>query len=160
MDYKKFFQRPIHASLWRRVIAYIIDILLVATVVTYPLQSMFDDIPQQSFTSLFSYLQNHSDLAFRMAGVFLAIALLSIFYWTILEYTLHQSVGKLLLNISVVSTTKQFTFFQCFVRNIPKFSNILLILDCSFMFFKGGNQRFFETLSNTEVVQGGYHGKA
>ncbi|MEK6903678.1 MAG: RDD family protein [Nanoarchaeota archaeon] len=159
MDYKKFFQRSIPASLWRRAIAYIIDVLLVATVVTYPLQSLFDNIPQQSFTALFSYLQNHSDLAYRMAAVFLATALFSILYWTILEYKLRQSVGKLLLNISVASSTKQFTFFQCFVRNIPKFSNILLLLDCSFMFFKGGNQRFFETLSHTEVIRGGYNGK-
>ena len=59
----------------------------------------------------------------------LVIAVLSLLYWSVLEYKLGQSLGKMLFKLYVVSETGKLTFAQTLVRNIPKTSSLLLIID-------------------------------
>jgi len=73
-----------------------------------------------------------------------------------MEWKFNQSVGKILLGLVVVSTTKKtLTFGQALTRNVTKLSNILLILDCINIFKdKKKNQRYFEKISKTQVLEG------
>tara|TARA_Y100000310_G_scaffold344346_2_gene456608 strand:+ start:11448 stop:11933 length:486 start_codon:yes stop_codon:yes gene_type:complete len=160
MDYKKLLRRSTPAPLWRRGIAYLIDISVVTLVVLYPLQKLLDNYTQQgSFTETFTYIQQHPQAVTQLLIISFAITLLTILYWAILDYRIRQTLGKYLVNISVVPTTKKYTFGQCVMRNITKFSTFLLLLDLVYLLFRGGNQRYTEVLSKTEVLIGGTNGK-
>ena len=82
------------------------------------------------------------------------VSLLSLFYWGFLEYKFGQSVGKIIMKISVKSTLrKKLTFTQTTIRSITKLSTILIILDTLYMLYKKGNQRYFEIISKTKVIE-------
>ena len=86
----------------------------------------------------------------------LIIIVLQLFYFTILEYKLQQTIGKTLLNLYVKSTiNNELTFIQVLLRNITKPFGIILLIDVIYMIYKKGNQRLFEVLSNTQVVEKG-----
>lgn len=82
------------------------------------------------------------------------VSLLSLFYWAYLEYQFGQSVGKIIMKLSVKSTLrKKLTFTQTVIRSITKLSTILIILDTLYMLYKKGNQRYFEIISKTKVTE-------
>ena len=80
------------------------------------------------------------------------VSILTILYWTILEYKIQQTIGKALMNLYVQSRTKKLSFTQILLRNITKISAPLLILDTIYM-FKTKTLRFTEILSNTYVIE-------
>lgn len=133
-------------KLWKRVVAYIIDIIIVNIIIVYPFMNFLGNFENDSFLREFSY---------EILSVFFIISILIILYWAFLEYFLRQSVGKALMNIHIRSTEKQeLKFWQCFVRNLSKISTLLLLIDSLGIIFKGDYQRFLEKLSKTEVVDG------
>lgn len=129
------------ASLWKRVFAYIIDVLIVDVVVVYPFEKYFGKMNGFSF-----------NISGNLLVAVIVIAILTIFYWAILEYSMRQSIGKMVLGI-YVSTAKKFTFWQFLIRNIPKISSLTIILDSLYMLMTKQHQRYFEKLSNTEVLE-------
>ena len=150
MRLKKTVSKEVPASLWIRIFAYLIDSILVTLIIVLPLTSNLED---SSFTSYESFSSNFA-LTKTVFIIGFFVALLSILYWAILEYKERQSVGKWLLRIHVKSTTGTLTFSQCVIRNVTKLGSLFLFLDCLYMIFKKTHQRYFETLSKTEVVRG------
>lgn len=129
------------ASFWKRVLAYIIDVLIVDVAVVYPFEKYFGKMSGFSF-----------NLSGNLLVAVVIIAILTVFYWAILEYSMRQSIGKMIVGI-YVNTTKKFTFWQFIVRNIPKISSLTIILDSLYMLMTKQHQRYFEKLSNTEVLE-------
>ena len=140
MDFKP---KQDKVPLWKRIIAYLIDTLILTGVVFYPLSKKLE-----IQNSLEFILKNPSQYIL----ITIVIALLTILYWAILEFQIQQSFGKMLMRIKVRSKTKILTFSQCFIRNISKISSLFLIIDTLYMVIKNTNQRYFEKLSNTEVI--------
>ncbi len=131
------------APLWKRVVAYIIDIFVVSFLVVTPFSGFFDaDV--ESFADLFAF-----NFSSEVILVGVAIAILTLFYWTFLEWRYQQTVGKILLRIRVKGNI---TLWQAITRNVTKLSTLVLILDVLYMFYTKNHQRYFEKLSRTEVV--------
>ena len=78
---------------------------------------------------------------------------ITILYWALLEHYLKQSIGKMLFKIRVTSEKGTLKFWQCLVRNISKSSLLVLFIDFIFVFFSKNNQRLFERISKTKVVE-------
>ncbi len=136
------------AALWRRVVAYIIDVFVVSFIVIAPFSAkMGESIEIESFAGFFDALEASFTTEMILAGVIMA--LLTLLYWTFLEWKFQQTVGKILLRIKVA---KKITFAQAVVRNVTKLSTVILVLDVLYMLFTRGHQRYFEKLSKTEVV--------
>ncbi len=131
-------------SLWKRVLAFFIDFIIINLIVVLPFSNFFENIDVYSLDII------GSEIIF----VSLIIIVLTLLYWVVLEYLLKQSVGKAILNVYVRSKDKNLKLWQCIVRNLTKVSLILLILDSLPVIFKNSYQRFFEKLSNTEVIDG------
>lgn len=149
MDIKRLLRKEVPAPLWKRVVAYLIDAVVLA-VVLWPLQPVDTSVSSfQEFTQLF-----FSAATFSSQFVFslLAILFISLAYWSILEYRFHQTFGKYLLKLVVRGDGKVLTFRQCVLRNIAKLSTLLLLLDVIYMFFKQTHQRYSETVAHTEVI--------
>ncbi len=141
------------APLWKRVLAYIIDTFIISFIIITPFSAGFEsNLEEVSFSALWSSVS--SNLTTNYLLLTLVITLLILLYWTFLEYNFGQSVGKILLRIQAVSSKKgQLTLSQAFIRNVTKLSSILLILDTLYMLIKKSNQRYFEILSSTTVVE-------
>ncbi len=143
----KVINNYIPAPLWKRFLAYVMDLFIVNLIVTLPFQgylSKFSTNPYLLFTS--------NDKGLTYITFFIAIAL--IVYFSVLEYKIRQSLGKIIMNIYVVSLdSKQLTFGQAVMRNLTKPFPIVLLVDVVYMFFKRGHQRLFEVFSRTAVVE-------
>ncbi|HIH15634.1 MAG TPA: RDD family protein [Nanoarchaeota archaeon] len=145
--------KVIVVPLWKRIFAYFLDVFLLSFLVLTPLLKPFSfdaEIGEsffQRFTSFSaSFSADYIWLAFVVAFFFLL-------YFSVLETWFGQTVGKIIVGISVESTKKKpLGFLQAVIRNIPKLSGLLLLLDTLYLFFKKGNQRYFEVLSDTHVV--------
>jgi uncharacterized RDD family membrane protein YckC len=137
------------AALWRRIVAYIIDVMVVSFIVVGPFSNkLVSSVEGASFTELFVNVQN--SLSGEAFFVGLVVALLTLVYWTFLEWKFNQSIGKMLLRIQIFP--KKVSFNQAMLRNVTKLSTFVLAVDVIYMIFTKGNQRFFEKLSNTMVV--------
>lgn len=139
--------------LWKRILAYIFDVLLLSVLIFSPLTHPFDfDIQSKEhfFQSFASYTSSFST-QYLLLAFFLAF--LTLLYFCILEFWLGQTVGKMLLGIRVEGLKKkELSLIQTLLRNIPKLSSILLFFDTLYLLFSKGGQRYFETLSDTHVV--------
>lgn len=147
--------KEINAPLWKRAVAYIIDIFVINLIIISPFNRAFDNIPTEisskGFIELYNYFLNN--ISSNLIISLLIMALLSVLYWTVLEFKIGQSVGKLIMHIYVVPEKKEFTFFQVFIRNISKISSILLALDSLYLIFGYTGQRYFDKIAKTKVVE-------
>jgi len=135
------------ATFFRRFAAYFLDTIIIGLVITLPFGYAYGS-GMGSFEAL-----NSAGFSIKTFLLSMFIAGLTVLYWAILEYKLRQSIGKMILGIYVKPLTKKFTFWQALLRNLTKISSLLLILDCVYMFCMKTNQRFMETLAETEVLR-------
>ena len=142
-------------SLWKRVIAFLIDSIVISLVITYPFQGLLD-IGAESISGSFRMLMSNITPTSQLMMVLLASAVLVLAYWSVLESRFSQSIGKMVMKIKVRSTKGNLTFRQALMRNVSKISTLLLVLDCLFMIFTKRHQRYMEKVSETEVVEGIY----
>ncbi|MFH1331728.1 MAG: RDD family protein [archaeon] len=155
----KLRMNEVNASFWKRVIAYIIDAIIINIIIIWPFQKVIVrlsvDFQSNNIMQVYNYISSNQE-AIRatlpeMAILFVIVSLLTIAYWAILEYKLRQSIGKMILNIYVKSDEKTLTLSQCIIRNISKISGILLLIDCIGII--GNRQRFLERISKTRVIE-------
>jgi uncharacterized RDD family membrane protein YckC len=145
-----------NASLFKRILAFIVDILIINFVVILPFRGAFNSlIKTSSFSEAYSFLQNNPEIATRMYIIMFFITLLTLVYFIVLEYKVKQTVGKMLLKIYIVSDEKQLSVLQCIVRNIfliPFFPFFLLwVIDPLYLLF--AKRRFSEVISKTRTVE-------
>jgi uncharacterized RDD family membrane protein YckC len=71
-----------------------------------------------------------------------------------MEYYLNQTIGKMLLNIHVRNNLKgSLVLGQVILRNLTKTVTLLLVLDTLYLYIKRSDQRYFEVISKTRVVE-------
>ncbi len=122
-------------SFSKRVFAYIIDSIVLSFVVVYPLVNL-----------------NPERFTIEAMLIGSLVAILMLMYWSILEFMIHQTIGKMFLGLYVRSTSGKLKLSQTIIRNLTKISTLTLALDC-LPFLKKRHQRYFERLSATEVVE-------
>lgn len=143
---------------WKRVGAYLIDVVFLSFLVVKPLTAGY-----QAPIEVGTLTDFISSMAFLWSKDFLLltflVSFLTLVYWSVLEWRLGQSVGKILLHLRVKSVRKgPVTFGQALVRNVTKISSLLLFLDVLYLLFtKKGTQRYAEVLSRTTVVEEASH---
>ncbi len=140
------------ASYIKRIIAYFIDMLVVALVMYFPMKGLFSGMvgDGKTFSSLFAA---SNELSFSIFLLDFVLALVFILYFALLEFKLSQTVGKMMMGLEVKSVVgKELNFRQCFMRNISKMSVMFLFIDSIYGLFKGTRRRFLEKYSATVVV--------
>ena len=147
------------ASVLKRIIAFIIDILIIYLIILFPFRRIIDKIVPEtgSFSKTFDFLSSNPGANTSITIIMFAVAFLTILYFMILEKKLGQSVGKMLFNLYVQGQGKDLKNWQLFVRSvflIPMFPFVLLwVIDPIVMLFTKENQRLSEILSKTKVVE-------
>ncbi len=140
--------------LWKRILAYFIDVILLSFFILSSLTEQLTldfDSSESVFQSFASYSTSFSSDYLLLAFTFAFFVLL---YFSVFECWFGQTVGKIILGLQVEGTKKkQVSFLQAIIRNITKLSGGLLFLDTLYLLLKKGNQRYFEVLSDTHVVE-------
>jgi len=148
-----------HASILKRAVAFIIDLLIINIVILFPFKRIFAKIipDTSSFPETLNFLKNNSEYNTSLTFILILISAITILYFMIMEKKLNQTPGKMLFNLYVDSQTKDLKYWQLFVRSIfliPLFPFVLLwFIDPVVMFFTKENQRLSEILSKTKVVE-------
>ena len=137
------------ASFWRRFFAYIFDSLFLTFVILAPLIQPFKmNFSDLSFSDAMSMLVSSHYIALTFV-----IALFVLLYWSILECWLGQTLGKMIFGLSVEGRKKKpISYLQALIRNISKVSTVLLFFDTLYMLVTQKKRRFFEVLSDTQVI--------
>lgn len=137
------------ASFWRRFFAYLLDSIVLLFVLLAPLVQPFKkNLSGLSFSEMLAqiYSSHYIILTF-------VIVLFVLLYWSILECWFGQTLGKMIFGIVVEgSKRKPVSYLQCFIRNVTKLSSVLLFFDTLYMFITHKKRRYFEILSDTQVV--------
>ncbi len=140
------------AVTWKRILAYIIDIFIVNSIIVKPLNNLLKFSGNMGMNNLLSFLESLLTLR-RFLIVTLISGIITILYWSVLEYKIQQTLGSLLLNIKVKSETKKTNFLQFLVRNITKISPAILAIDSIQVLYSDKKQRFTEKLSKTVTIK-------
>jgi uncharacterized RDD family membrane protein YckC len=149
------FQGP--AAIWKRIIAFAIDLIILDFVIGYPLQgAILGVLPQAGFMQSYQYVNANPQAAQALNLVMVVFGLLALLYFAILEYKLGQTVGKMFMNIRV-KYDQRLSFFQAVIRSMEFlliFPFILLwVIDPLFMAFNKDGRRLSEILSKTRTVE-------
>jgi uncharacterized RDD family membrane protein YckC len=147
----------VNAPIWKRFIAFILDLLILNIIVVYPFQSLVASvIPSKDFMTTYSYLSAHTPPR-SLYAIIIAVAILSVLYFAMLERRTGTTIGKMVLSLSVVPTGGDNHAWRYYARSlflIPVLPFILLgVVDPVYMLFNEDHQRFTEYLSRTKVVE-------
>ncbi|MBN2421804.1 RDD family protein [Candidatus Woesearchaeota archaeon] len=152
----------VNASLWKRIIAFIVDCFIIL-IVAYPLFNvMMDYIPVPSLETdiissvnyMNSFLLTNPEIKNRINTVNLFILVIAFLYFLVMEFKLQQTPGKMLLKLdirSIVKKQNKLGFWQCFVRNLFILFNFIFLIDIVYYVIKG--QRLSDVLAKTKVVE-------
>ena len=145
------------ALVWKRIAAFLIDMMILNLVVLFPFRRLFQGMLPKEY----SFSEAYKSFAGTMSASYIswisfAMSVLAILYFFMLERKMSQTIGKRLMRIYVAGDAGKLKAWQLLARNIvfmPIFPFILLwILDPLFMVFSKTNQRLSEILSKTRVV--------
>jgi len=137
-------------NFWKRFIAYLIDMIIINVIVVSSFRGLLKNIvkDKSSFVILDMFNYQNKELLL-VSGI---IALFTLIYWSVLEFKINQTIGKIIMNIKVVSDNKKSKYWQYLVRNLSKPFILILILDVLYMLISR-DKRFFEKISNTKVIK-------
>lgn len=145
------------AQIYKRMVAYLIDIIIISLIVIWPFKNTLESLnglDDFNYYTKFQFLMDNPEKTMQLALISILIVILTLIYWTILEFKLRQSIGKMIMNIKVASKRKNFTIRQCLVRNISKPLDLVFLFDVIYLLFnKESKQRYFEKISDTIVIE-------
>lgn len=150
-----------NAVLWKRVAAFLIDLLILNLIVQFSFGALINKyFPEDAgFSKMYNLFKSKPSYADELATIAIWVSIIFLLYFILLESKMQQSIGKKIMNVYVISTINDTApkIWQHIARNllfIPVFPLILLwVLDPVFMLFNNKNQRFSEILSKTRVMQ-------
>jgi uncharacterized RDD family membrane protein YckC len=151
----KFFLAP--ASYTRRILAFIIDIILFDLIILFPFNRLFQKaVPAGNILQQLTFLQNNPHILRSFYPLLITANILLIFYFSYFEYKLQQTPGKMLLRIQVVPQNSP-TFWNYLFSNLTFLTifpfTLLWIIDPMHMIFSPKNQRFMEKINKLIVIQ-------
>ena len=151
------FQAP--ATLWKRILAFILDLVIIDLVLLFPLRRLLEKIVplDMGIQETYQYLTTNTQVATALTFITFTIGVLALLYFSLLELKLNQTIGKMVFKIYVISINKELNFWQCIGRNLfalPFFPFIILwVVDPIFMFMTKDNRRLSEILTKTKTIE-------
>ncbi|HLC96005.1 MAG TPA: RDD family protein [Candidatus Nanoarchaeia archaeon] len=146
------------ANVIKRFLAFVIDIILLSFLVS-PLQGIILQYipPTASYAEIYGLIVGNSELVRIMTTISLLVSAVFIIYFSVLEYKLGQTLGKMVFKLHVVSELKKLNYWQCMVRNLfllPIFPLIFLwIIDPLYVIFTQHGRRLSDIIAKTRVVE-------
>jgi uncharacterized RDD family membrane protein YckC len=160
---KKEYPQPkdveVPASIWKRIGAFLIDMVIVYVIVLFALgDKILPPLDEAaSFAETYAAMAESPGIADGVSFIFSTLMLV---YYIMLEKKFGQSLGKMVVNIYIVPSLpdkQTVSGLQHLGRSmflIPFFPFMLLwLFDPLAMFFTKDNQRLSEMLTKTRVIE-------
>lgn len=146
------------APIFRRFLAFVLDMLVLDLAVAGPFRRLFLGLfGGGSMADIQRIVESSQSLSLLVMSLLLLLGILFLLYFTILEFTLGQTLGKRLFRLRVENDQKRKQPWQYVVRSlfvIPVFPFLILwVIDPIHMLFSIEGRRWTEKLSRTRVVQ-------
>ncbi|HLE06168.1 MAG TPA: RDD family protein [Candidatus Nanoarchaeia archaeon] len=138
------------ASVWKRALAYIIDLLLF-NMTLYPIfiQS-FESVSGLRIDSLtIDYLMFNSTVVSQLFGVISASTVIFCFYLSLSEYYFGMTIGKMFTGLRIEGKTSLWGYVT---RNLFK-STLVFLLPIDLIGLITGNQRLIDKSLGINVLQ-------
>ncbi|MFP4005188.1 MAG: RDD family protein [Candidatus Hadarchaeia archaeon] len=140
---KKITYSKITASFPKRVLAWLIDQLIIASIILVYYFATGTEI----FTSIEAMESN-------LVVLTELTTIITLSYFTILEGYFSQSIGKKILNLTVMDEEGQKPgYLRSFARRIGLVTPLINIIDALAILPTDKNQRIFDILSSTLVIE-------
>ncbi|MFH0978719.1 MAG: RDD family protein [Candidatus Woesearchaeota archaeon] len=144
----------IDASLAKRFLAFVVDLLVINTFFVYPFRNLINSaVPLTGFLETYNYISARPSVVLYSSLVIISI--LAFLYFFLLERMVGQTLGKLVFNLQIVAPNQslwRYCLRSLFI--IPLFPFVLLWLaDPVFLLFAKKHQRLTEYLSQTKVME-------
>jgi len=142
--------KEVPAPIFKRLFAFVIDILIIDLVLLWPMNNVLSKIfsGKISSNSIAEIISSQFYLIFCVTVIF-------ILYFTLFEYKLGQTVGKMLVNLYSVSMEGNMNSWQAIGRNlflIPMVPFVFLwVADPLFIIWR--NQSLSEFLTKTKTIE-------
>jgi hypothetical protein len=160
----------------KRILAFIIDFLIINMLIAYPFSKLLTKLmPEKQIYGLsnFSFLISQNNFGFIIYAIIGLIMFLTFFYFVLFEYIIGQTIGKIIMDLKVVSIKENRNntqilkkgmysysdtkLYQVIIRSlflIPIFPfSLLLFIEPIYLFFFSENeQRLTEKISHTKVI--------
>lgn len=184
MPRKKILELPqerkteVNAPIWKRIASFFVDLLIIQIVIFSP----FSTIVQSKMPMSENFLENYEtlkgmEIMDSMLPIFIAVFGLIFLYFTLFEYKLSQTPGKMLFNLYLrpldnifdntlneynfsdnstkILKKQKITLLSVIIRNIAAFPffpfSLLWIIDPIYMIATG--KRLSDVLSKTQIVE-------
>ncbi len=145
------------ASLLRRILAFIFDLLVINLIIIRPFKGLLERIlgTENSYKVIMALAEQNASLVQHLTFVLFFISALALFYFTIFEYKYGQTLGQMLFKLHVRAEKGKLKFWQCLINNMfimPFFPFFILwAIDPFYMFYSG--KRFSEKIAKTKMEQ-------
>ena len=93
-------------SVWKRGFAFIIDIIIIQFLINLSFNKILEDSfgSDKSLIELFNTgIENYSTLQPKLLLISIVTAIAALIYFTLMEFKLRQTLGKMLFKIKVVT---------------------------------------------------------
>ena len=148
-----------HAAIWKRAASFIADMIIIQLIIFSPFAGAIQSsIPVSSdFMGNYNYFQSHPGIIDQLYAVIGLIFFLMFLYFTIFEYKMGQTPGKMIFRLYVAAADKKesLSIWKVILRNLAVIPVIpfaaLWIIDPVYMIFTG--QRLSDVFSKTKVIE-------
>ncbi len=148
---------PNEVSIWKRGFAFLIDMLILELIVNVTFSSYIEKNigDMGNIIEMYRYLsENYELFAPFLLTMSIISAFIALIYFTLLEWKLQQTIGKMIFKIKV---NPKIEFWQALVRNLPKslffisYTYWVFLFDIFYLAFT--RQRFFDKIARTSLVK-------
>ena len=149
------------APSWKRVVAFLIDYLIVNSFIVFPFNSLLKKIIKtDDLATIFQMISQNSVNIKALIYVSIFMSIMAFLYFVLLESRFNQTIGKIIMKIQAVDIMQKpsvpLGFSKTFKRNLSVLFlysfPIVTLFDAAYALFNADRQRLFEKISMTKTV--------
>lgn len=150
-------RNPNEVSIWKRGFAFLIDLFIIQIIVNLALSNYIKQNIGENMNIIETYQYinaNYELFSSFLLTISVITAIIALLYFTLFDWKLKQSIGKMALKIRIMPD--KIDFWKALTRNIPKalffinYTSWILLFDLIYLSFR--RIRFFDKLAGTYLI--------
>lgn len=148
----------IPARLWKRAIAFVVDLLVINAIILFPFKSYFRSVvPTTNYSEAIMYVSSNPSIIDTMSKIAIMVSILVVLYFSLSNFKAGTTIGKFLFKLKTKSLDKESKYWQFLVSSLTFILvmpfMLLWIVDPLHMFLTEKKQRFMERISKLQTVE-------
>jgi uncharacterized RDD family membrane protein YckC len=146
------------ASLWKRALAFIIDLFIINTVILFPLEKYFKSIiPATSYKDVARYVMENPSVTDKLTVIMIVISIIIVLYFSLSNYKTQTTLGKYLFRIRTKGAEKEAKYWQHLVGSLTFIPfmpfAVLWVIDPIYIMMSEKRQRLMERIAKLITIE-------